>query len=373
MANKYDDSKNNKETLRSQEFRKMKGKIAVQKYDDFRNDFFENFGGAEGYAKTIDFDTSKRTCILPISTRGVGLSLFETASKLAYLAPQIPPPIHALHRTGLAAVTVAVAESCASQPSLVVDETLAKTILPTDLVQAVKNNNKHLTCVTSIVKQIGPVLAGNVEYQPRITNEPNHGIHIRNLRDYVVRMSSVDTPARERVQAHRENFIPGAEWIADLVPLEMPDEPGIAPALVPDVDSIRIRNPDEIIPARYGVVEILEDQRQVSLYLERIERKHKRYVGTLQYMDRGSESQLVSTMASTIRIDPERQALSGDAEEWHCTVPIPDASCLLGSLSLLGEYNADDNSDVRFNHTRSKVMASQVYNISWRQLLQATT
>lgn len=359
-----DASSKSKETKRSQAGRRHAGnKTMANRKLELDVLLFAEFDGLDNYTKQINIITQPVAVPIPISTRSTGLLVSKTIEKLSNIVPTAQPPIDALFRTGLAQVTMSLAQANTQQPEMNSEEILPKIFMPADVKTIHKSNPIHLNAITAITNNIGNVQIENSKFHPRLSDDEDSMVTINNLRSYVVSRSKLSTPAEARRRSFQKNFIPNAKWIMDLQPLEVD---GIIQS-VPDEDSIRIGNPNEIIPPNYGANEILVDYSRIKVYFKQIEKKCKQFLGRVNIPDRGSEALLVSCNGNSIKLDPNSQTIVGDNTDWYSMKNISTQASILGAVLMLGEVDEKIQSNV----SRHKAISTQQFDISWATLVQS--
>jgi len=206
---------------------------------------------------------------------------------------------------------------------------------------------------------IGNFKAYDMQYRcalsPHMVLSPN----IANLRIYVEVMSNINTPFEQRQQGFNFNSIPGAIWgydrIQDMIVCNPPapnmprlDEAG-HPVLINDPLSLRIMNPDDIIPPIYHTANLEDDFLHVKSLIAKISRKLPKYSGKVEMVEVGNPGLLVSTIVNEpICIHNTADAngnyqyphLEGSTREFYSSITIPDQSFMIGAYSLCGEITS---------------------------------
>uniref|UniRef100_A0A182MRV9 Uncharacterized protein n=1 Tax=Anopheles culicifacies TaxID=139723 RepID=A0A182MRV9_9DIPT len=147
-------------------------------------------------------------------------------------------------------------------------------------------------------------------------------ITFSNLRQYVVAMSTTDTPLDHRTYFYDHSPIPNASWTVTMV--GDGTEGG-------QIRSPTLSNPDEIMPDQYGMADLISDIKIIMTAVTIVERIYPNFTSRerIDYTAKGHPRQLTSCTASEIRCtDIGNDYAISDAISGNC-----DFYWSLGNLS----------------------------------------
>lgn len=127
---------------RANNFRRNIGARVVQERRE-RTDLqlFKNHEGLDNFITNIDFKTSSKACVLPVSTRGVGFLVNTLIERVEAVFPQIgDTPTAELYRTALAMVEAKLSMAGEMQTQPIADRTVLRTDMSCDRMSILKAN-----------------------------------------------------------------------------------------------------------------------------------------------------------------------------------------------------------------------------------------
>lgn len=210
----------------------------------------------------------------------------------------------------------------------------------------------NLSQIALIIDSVGKVEINNKSFIPGFSGVSDPlNVRLGTLREYCERMSDLGTDPSERIEGYNLNSIPSAKW-------ERRDED--------DEKSIRLTNPDEIIPSDHDYAyagSVLDDVRVTDDFCRYQLSRTPEFRATVNYEEYGDPGMLVSTHVipgQSLKLDND--VITGVQKEFWCPERIPRASWSVGVLGLVGEtLNPMDGS------SRSNAVAMRSI-VDWRQI-----
>uniref|UniRef100_A0A8D8Q9B3 Uncharacterized protein n=1 Tax=Cacopsylla melanoneura TaxID=428564 RepID=A0A8D8Q9B3_9HEMI len=224
-----------------------------------------------------------RTVPVPVSTRAIGFGLYQTLrgsfgvnGSITITRPAMLSMYRHLHNK--------LASKWALGVGPTIDHHLYQIPFISEQIRPVLSldawvpllASRYLEGLGPITLQNGnryaPVLALNPIVQGHFWPRPDN-VCINNLRETVVALANADIPQSVREAFFQHNPIPGAIWNEQFI----------------------LQNPDEIMPAEYGIVQATADSGISVQILSEIQKKAPKFVSQTRQVTTGSMTLLVTT------------------------------------------------------------------------------
>jgi hypothetical protein len=300
--------------------------------------------GVDNVLSRLDAASNIRAITLPVTTRSMGFGSFLIMHILQeYERTPVLGNVYQLYRVTLLLFNAKVQalQHGITMAQRHLEDFAEADGLTADYMQFAKSITNMPDFITRPLNVLGQVKVYDAVYVPRIGIDVNTNddlfipvpeqVTYLNLRDTVVALANVETPAIYRRRFYEANPIPGAIWRGQ------PNNP-------------LLQNADEIMPANYGLQNLKDDYYELRRKLQFLNDKAAKYfTKTVDFGDIGNKAMLVCNESGNLRCPDRnegedlivyypRTTLRGDVNEFWNLQVLTGSEQSDGILSLLGEY-----------------------------------
>jgi hypothetical protein len=249
----------------------------------------------------IEANKTFKAITLLVTTRTIGFSAAQIYFQSSAQRNPVYCNIYAFYRVNLALFEAKLYNICkiCEAPIQHADEVYEVPTRP-EFQQVTQTVNAYPDQIGRVLKAVGPVTEGGEYFVPALVAEhrtrngaliPQYEkVILSNLRETVVALADPATQAQVREAFHQHNPVPGAIWRV--------------------VNGTHVlMNPDEIMPANYGVNELRDDIDDYSLMFTWMQKKLPKFVRTtrINNQEKGDKSIFVSNTQENLRIKDGRE------------------------------------------------------------------